>query len=90
MSCFLFITLTGTITGISNLNGDDNLTFVIRPHERKDIINFGLVYCRVSADESSFRNLRGKICPKFACECNRLRVSLLVRGMTKMCRISMC
>ena len=38
---------------------------------------FWLVYCRVSALESHFRNCRGKICPKFAHIHNPLTVKLL-------------
>ena len=47
--------------------------------KEKGLINFGVVYCRVSGGESRFRNLRGKICEYFEGYCNYLKVRLIAR-----------
>ena len=51
---------------------------------------FWLVYCRENARETRFGNLRGKICPKFACICNYLDVSLLMRSICVLCTNCIC
>ncbi|MDY6408829.1 MAG: hypothetical protein SPK71_03160, partial [Prevotella sp.] len=45
--------------------------------KEKGLINFGVVYCRVSGGESRFGNLRGKICRYFEGCCNCLRVRVI-------------
>ena len=55
------------------------LSFHVSSPAGTGIINFGVVYCRVSARESRFGNLRGKIWQYFECYCNYLRIRVIAR-----------
>ena len=55
------------------------LGFHVSSPAGKGIINFVVVYCRVSARESRFGNLRGKIWQYFECYCNYLSVKMIAR-----------